>query len=75
MDINGNMRKEVFDVHVKTIAVRNPKNVLVQIPGFIVDNWGLAEGDLLEMHIHDDRRIVIIPKREGLNRSSSEVAK
>ena len=33
--------------HIKTVKVTNPKNVLVQLPRYIVDKWGLKQGDEL----------------------------
>lgn len=36
-------------MHIKTVKVTNPKNVLVQIPGFVVAQWGIQLGDTLEV--------------------------
>lgn len=35
--------------YVKTVNVTNTKNVLVQIPGWIVKRWGLDVGNTLEV--------------------------
>jgi hypothetical protein len=35
--------------YVKTANVTNTKNVLVQIPGWVVKRWGLNVGDTLEV--------------------------
>ena len=35
--------------YVKTANVTNTKNVLVQIPGWVVKRWGLHQGDKLEV--------------------------
>ena len=36
-------------IYVKTANVTNTKNVLVQIPGWVVKRWGLTVGDTLEV--------------------------
>lgn len=36
-------------MHVKTVKVTNSKNVLVQIPGFIIEKWGIGKGDAIEV--------------------------
>ena len=36
-------------IYVKTANVTNPKNVLVQVPGWVVKRWGLNAGDTLEV--------------------------
>ena len=35
--------------YVKTVNVTNTKNVLVQIPGWVVKRWGLDVGNTLEV--------------------------
>ena len=35
--------------YLKTANVTNPKNVLVQIPAWVVKRWGLQQGDKLEV--------------------------
>ena len=35
--------------YVKTVNVTNTKNVLVQIPGWVVKSWGLDVGNTLEV--------------------------
>lgn len=35
--------------YVKTANVTNTKNVLVQIPAWVVKRWGLQQGDKLEV--------------------------
>lgn len=35
--------------YVKTANVTNTKNVLVQVPGWVVKRWGLQQGDKLEV--------------------------
>lgn len=47
-------------MHIKTIKVSNPKNVLVQIPGFVAQKWGLKLGDKLDVCIAEDEKSVII---------------
>jgi hypothetical protein len=36
-------------MHLKTVKVTNPNNVLVQIPGYVVSQWGAQRGDTLEV--------------------------
>ena len=35
--------------YLKTVNVTNTKNVLVQIPGWVVKRWGLDVGNTLEV--------------------------
>lgn len=51
-------------MHVKTTKVTNPKNVLVQIPGFIIEKWALDTNDGVEVHISDDEQTVQIKPRK-----------
>ena len=47
---------------VKTVRVSNPRNVLVQIPSFVVANWNLNADTKLEVHYdEDDSKITIKP--------------
>ena len=45
--------------HIKTVKVTNPKNVLVQLPRYIVDKWGLKQGDGLEV-LTDEKEETIV---------------
>jgi len=47
---------------LKTVRVKNEKNVLVQIPGFVIEAWGIKKHDALEMTIGEDNIIRIAPK-------------
>lgn len=47
-------------MRIKNVRVSNPRNVVVQIPGFISHKWGLTNTDILEVHISDDEQSVII---------------
>lgn len=48
---------------LKYVKVTNPKNVVVQIPGFVTQNkWVVKEGDELEVLANDDNSITIRPK-------------
>ena len=51
--------------HIKTIKVTNPKNVLVQLPRYIVDKWGLKQGDGLEVHTDEKEETITIKPRGG----------
>lgn len=52
-------------MHLKTAKVKNPKNVLIQIPCFIVEKWNLHAGDGIEVHINDDEQSITILPRKG----------
>lgn len=70
-------------MHIKDSNVKNPKNVLVQVPGFVVNKWGLTKDDKLGVHYDDKTGCIIIrPKKvcsgsdantegEGLARSTT----
>lgn len=44
----------------KTVNVTNTKNVLCQIPRAVVADWGLQEGDTLEV-TYKNREIIVRP--------------
>lgn len=51
---------------VKTINVTNPRNVLCQIPSFIVADWSLTDSSKLEMdYDKDNKTICIRPHVQG----------
>lgn len=47
-------------MHVKTVNVTNPRNVLVQIPSFVIANWGIALGSNLEVHYNEEKQSITI---------------
>lgn len=52
-------------MHIKNVNVKNHKNVLVQIPGFVSQNWGLKDGDKVSVEICEDtHNLIIKPKRK-----------
>ena len=53
---------------VKTVRVSNPRNVLVQIPSFIVANWNLKADTRLEVHYDEENNKITI--QPGLQRRS-----
>lgn len=56
--------------HVKNVRITNPKNVVVQIPGFLTNiKWGLAVGDAVEVHVTDDNQAIIIRPKKTLSGS------
>jgi hypothetical protein len=55
-------------MHIKTIKIRNPKAVLVQIPGFITEKWNLQPDDGVEVHISDDEQTITLKPRKGFIR-------
>jgi hypothetical protein len=52
-------------MHIKTVKITNPNNVLVQVPGFVIENWNLKFDDGLEVHISEDEKSIIIKPRKG----------
>ena len=49
-------------IYVKSANVTNTKNVLVQIPAWVVKRWGLNVGDALEVCYDGDKDEVRIRK-------------
>ena len=47
-------------MHVKTVNVTNPRNVLVQVPSFVIANWGVALGSHLEVHYDEEKQQLTI---------------
>lgn len=59
-------------MHVKTVNVTNPRNVLVQVPSFVIANWGVTLGSRLEVHYDEEKQqLTIIP---SLQRRSDAAA-
>lgn len=52
-------------MHIKTVKIKNDKNVLVQVPGFVINNWGLKTGDSVEVSVSADEKSIIIKPRKG----------
>ena len=49
-------------MHVKTVNVTNPRNVLVQVPSFVIANWGVVLGSHLEVHYDEEKQqLTIVP--------------
>lgn len=46
--------------YLKTVNVTNTKNVLVQIPGWVVKRWGLDVGNTLEVCYDADKEEIHI---------------
>ena len=59
-------------MHVKTVNVTNPRNVLVQVPSFVIANWGVALGSHLEVH-YDEEKIKAIRVCDRYNKGYSDV--
>ena len=63
-------------MRLKVVNVTNPRNVLVQIPSFVVSEWGLTDKDKLEVS-YEEGKITIRPvvcKRERVIEKSNRVA-
>lgn len=54
---------------IKTIRVTNPKNVVLQIPGFIASVWGLTSDSQLEVHF-DNEQVIIRPCLHGRGKTT-----
>jgi bifunctional DNA-binding transcriptional regulator/antitoxin component of YhaV-PrlF toxin-antitoxin module len=63
--------------YIKTVKVTNPKNVIVQLPRYIVDKWGLKQGDSIEVFTNEkEETITIKPRGRYVNiRSGSNINK
>lgn len=48
--------------HIKNVNVTNTRNVLVQIPSFIVAHWGLSTKSMLEVHYNEDDETIVIKR-------------
>lgn len=63
---------------VKTVRITNPRNVLVQIPSFIIGNWNLTLSDKLEVHYDEEAQEVTIKqavrRRGGADEESQGMA-
>lgn len=60
-------------MHVKTVNVTNPRNVLVQVPSFVIANWGVALGSHLEVHYDEEKQqLTIIPSLQRRGNSTEE---
>jgi antitoxin component of MazEF toxin-antitoxin module len=65
-------------MHIKTIAIKNLKNVVVQIPGFVIASWNLKEGDGVDMSVDENGTVTITPKtqdRRYFNEASEGMVK
>lgn len=58
-------------VFTKTVNVTNTRNVLCQIPKAVVSDWGLKEGDTLEL-IYRDGEVTIRPAVQGRSDTAKE---
>ena len=52
-------------MHIKTVKVTNSKNVVVQVPGFVVEKWGLKEGDSIDVLLDDREGAVVLAPKKG----------
>ena len=63
---------------IKTVRATNPRNVIVQIPSFIVANWNLKLDDKLEVRYNEDTQEVTISpgvhRRGGTTEESQGMA-
>ena len=60
-------------MHVKTVNVTNPRNVLVQVPSFVIADWGVTLGSHLEVHYDEEKKQLTIAP--SLQRRSNTVKK
>lgn len=59
-------------MHVKTVRVTNPRNVLVQLPSFIMANWGVTLDSNLEVHYDEEQQQVTIRPSVQRRRNATE---
>ena len=60
-------------MHVKTVNVTNPRNVLVQVPSFVIANWGVALGSHLEVYYDEEKQqLTIVPSLQRRGDSTEE---
>lgn len=50
---------------LKTVKVTNPKNTIIQIPGVIMDIWGLKKGDSVDVSLDETTGSVVLTPKEG----------
>ena len=50
---------------LKNVSVRNPRNMLVQLPFKLLTTWGLSEGDSIDVMLSDDGKSVVLVPRKG----------
>ena len=55
----------------KTINVTNQKNVLCQIPRAVIADWGVKEGDTLEL-TYEDGEVTIRPNVQRRSNAAQE---
>ena len=58
---------------LKTINITNARNVLVQVPGYVIADWGARDSDKLEVHYDESTKEVTI--RPAVQRRSNFTAK
>lgn len=59
-------------MHVKTVKVTNPRNVLVQIPSFVIATWGAAQCSSLEVHYDEKQGQITIKPTVQRRRNAAE---
>lgn len=50
---------------IKTVQVRNPRNMLVQLPYKLLTAWGLKQGDSIDVMLSEDGKSVVLKPRRG----------
>lgn len=45
---------------VKTVRITNPRNAVLQIPSFVVAEWGLKLDDKVEVHYNEETKEITI---------------
>jgi bifunctional DNA-binding transcriptional regulator/antitoxin component of YhaV-PrlF toxin-antitoxin module len=51
---------------IKTSNITNARNVLVQIPSFLIAEWGLTVGDFLEVSTDEEKSKLVIKPRKAV---------
>ena len=60
-------------MRVKTVNVTNPRNVLVQVPSFVIANWGITLGSHLEVCYDEQKQTITI--RPAIQRRGNSIGK
>lgn len=56
-----------MEIKIKRVKVTNRNNVVLQIPKWVVDEWGLNNNDYVDILLDVDKRIIITPVRRDID--------
>lgn len=58
------------NVPLKAINVK-ARNIILQIPAFVVKNWGSEIGDFVDMELMPDGNIILKPRKREVDNGES----